>query len=164
MGRVWEENNRKKNEENILKLIVRKKKKLKKITFSYRIFTYIFISVLTVVEALREQEEATWKGNGDDFVFQNTKGRPIHRHTINRLVIKPTLESLGILTPISIKDTRSTFITNALDQNERLSYIQKQVGHTTTRMIVDHYYRHMPAPDDGAKLEKAWQSTSILPE
>jgi hypothetical protein len=47
MGRVWEENNRKKNEENILKLIVRKKKKLKKITFSYRIFTYIFISVLT---------------------------------------------------------------------------------------------------------------------
>jgi hypothetical protein len=41
---VWEEKNRKKNEENILKLILRKKKKLKKITFSYRIFTYISIS------------------------------------------------------------------------------------------------------------------------
>lgn len=29
-------------------------------------------------------------------------------------------------------------------------------------MIVDHYYRYVPAPDDGAKLENAWNSTSIL--
>ncbi|MBC2711129.1 MAG: site-specific integrase [Desulfosarcina sp.] len=117
-----------------------------------------------VVEALREQRKRTWEGNGDDFVFLNKKDRPIHRHTINRLVIKPTLESLGISTAISIKDTRASFITNALDQNERMSYVQKQVGHTTTRMIVDHYYRYVPAPDDGAKLENAWKSTSILPE
>jgi len=51
-----------------------------------------------------------------------------------------------------------------LDENERLSYIQRQVGHTTTRMIVDHYYRYTPAPNDGGQLEKAWNSTSILPE
>ncbi|MBI5579038.1 MAG: hypothetical protein HY895_07785 [Deltaproteobacteria bacterium] len=56
-----------------------------------------------------------------------------------------------------------SYITNALDQNERMSFIQKQVGHTTTRMIVDHYYRHVPAPDDGNRLEDAWNSTSILP-
>jgi len=31
-------------------------------------------------------------------------------------------------------------------------------------MIVDHYYRHTPASDDGSQLEKAWNSTSILPE
>jgi hypothetical protein len=31
-------------------------------------------------------------------------------------------------------------------------------------MIVDHYYRHTPAPDDGSRLEKAWNSTRILPE
>ena len=43
-----------------------------------------------------------------------------------------------------------------------MSFIQKQVGHTTTRMIVDHYYRHVPAPDDGNRLENAWNSTSIL--
>jgi len=117
-----------------------------------------------IVESLREQRKLTWKGNGDDFVFLNTQGRPIHRHTINNCVIKPTLEKLGITTPISIKDTRASFITNAVDQNERLSYIQKQVGHTNTRMIVDHYYRYVPAPDDGAKLENAWNSTRILPE
>jgi len=116
-----------------------------------------------VVEALREQRKRTWKGDGDDFVFLNTQGRPIHRHTINNCVINPILEKLGITTAISIKDTRTSFITNALDQNERLSYIQKQVGHTNTRMIVDHYYRYVPAPDDGTKLENAWNSTRILP-
>jgi len=45
-----------------------------------------------------------------------------------------------------------------------MSFVQKQVGHTTTRMIVDHYYRHTPAPDDGSRLENAWNSTRILPE
>ena len=117
-----------------------------------------------IVESLREQRKRTWKGNGDDFVFLNKQGRPIHRHTINGCVINPTLKKMGIETHISIKDTRASFITNALDQNERLSYVQKQVGHTTTRMIVDHYYRYVPAPDDGAKLENAWNSTRILPE
>ena len=117
-----------------------------------------------IVVSLREQQKQTWKGNGDDFVFLNKQGQPIHRHTINRCVISPTLKKLGIKTPISIKDTRSSFITNALDNNERMSFIQKQVGHTTTRMIVDHYYRYVSAPDDGAKLENAWNSTSILPE
>jgi integrase len=117
-----------------------------------------------VAESLREQRKRTWKGNGNDFVFLNKQGRPIHRHTINRCVINSTLKKMGITTHVSIKDTRASYITNAMDNNERLSYVQKQVGHTTTRMIVDHYYRHVPAPDDGTKLENAWNSTSILPE
>lgn len=117
-----------------------------------------------VIEALREQRTRTWKGNVDDFVFLNTKGRPVHPHTLNNCVINPTLKKMGITTHISMKDTRASFITNALDENERMSFIQKQVGHTTTRMIVDHYYRHTPAPDDGNNLEKAWNSTRILPE
>jgi len=117
-----------------------------------------------VLEALREQRKRTWKGNGEGFVFLNKAGRPIHRHTLNNAVIKPTLQKIGINSPISVKDTRSSFITNALNENERMSFIQKQVGHTTTRMIVDHYYRHTPAPSDGSRLEKAWNSTRILPE
>jgi hypothetical protein len=28
---------------------------------------------------------------------------------------------------------------------------------------VDHYYRHVPAPDDGDRLEGAWNSTTFLP-
>jgi hypothetical protein len=45
-----------------------------------------------------------------------------------------------------------------------MAFVQRQVGHTTTRMIVDHYYRDTPAPDDGSHLENAWNSTRILPE
>jgi integrase len=117
-----------------------------------------------VIEALREQRKRTWKGNGENFVFLNTKWDNIHRHTINNSVVRPTLKKAGISSNISIKDTRATYITNSLDENERMSFIQKQVGHTTTRMIVDHYYRYVPAPDDGKRLEDAWNSTSILPE
>lgn len=36
----------------------------------------------------------------------------------------------------AIEDTRASFIINALVENERMSFIQKQVGHITTRMIV----------------------------
>jgi len=76
-----------------------------------------------VVKALQEQRKKTWNGGGDSFVFLNTQGRPIHRHTLNNCIINPTLEKLGISTAISIKDTRASFITNAMDQNERMSYI-----------------------------------------
>ena len=31
-------------------------------------------------------------------------------------------------------------------------------------MIVDHYYRYVPASDNGKRLEEAWNSTSILPD
>ena len=117
-----------------------------------------------VIEALRQQRKRTWKGNGENFVFINKEGRFIHRHTLNNLVIQPALEKAGIDHHISIKDTRASFITNALDENERLSYIQQQVGHTTTRMIVDNYYRYVPALDDGGRLEKAWKTTSNPPE
>jgi integrase len=104
--------------------------------------------------------EGEW---GEFLVFVNKEGRHLHRHTLNRTVIAPALKKIKTATHISAKDTRASYITNALDRNERMSFIQKQVGHTTTRMIVDHYYRHVPAPDDGNRLEDAWNSTSILP-
>jgi integrase len=66
---------------------------------------------------------------------------------------------IGVDTPISIKDTRASYITNSMDKKKRLDFVQKQVGHTTTRMIVDRYYLDTPAPDDGSHLENAWEST-----
>jgi len=61
----------------------------------------------------------------------------------------------------SCKDTRSSYITNSLDNDERMGFIQKQVGHTTTKMIVEHYYNHLPAPDDGKGLEKAFKNVAL---
>ncbi len=117
-----------------------------------------------VIEVLREQRKRTWKGDGNNFVFLSKTGLPIHRHTLNKNIIRPALKKAGIVSNTSIKDTRASYITNSLDNAERISFIQKQVGHKTSRMIIDHYYRYTPAPDDGLKLEKAWNSTRILPE
>ena len=43
-------------------------------------------------------------------------------------------------------------------------YCSVRIGHTTTKMIVNHYYNYIPSKDDGQKLEEAWNSTRILPE
>jgi integrase len=60
--------------------------------------------------------------------------------------------------------SRASFITNSLDVNERLSFIQAHCGFTTPRMIIDHDYRHVPAEDDGARMKEAWHSTRKVPD
>ena len=112
-----------------------------------------------VVDALRQQRKHTMKKS--EFVFLNQFGRNIHQHTLNIHVFKPTLEKAELATDRSCKDTRSSYITNSLDNNERMGFIQKQVGHTTTKMIVEHYYNHLPASDDGKGLEKACRDIAL---
>jgi len=112
-----------------------------------------------VVESLRQQQKHTM--GKSEFVFLNQLGRHIHEHSVNIHVFKPTLEKAGLSTDRSCKDTRSSYITNSIDNNERIGFVQKQVGHTTTKMIVEHYYRHIPAPDDGKGLEKACEDVAL---
>jgi integrase len=90
-----------------------------------------------------------------DFVFLNMKGKNIHQHSINHHVFKPTLMKAGLSTDRNCKDTRSSYITNAIDNNERLGFVQNQAGHTNTKMIIEHYYRHIPSADDRKGLDKA---------
>ena len=117
-----------------------------------------------VVDALLEQRKRTYKGNPENFVFLNSIGQNIHRHTLNKNVIRPTLKKAGLSLNRSIKDTRASYITNCLDNGERMSFIIRQVGHTNTNMLVKHYYRWMEAPNDGEKLVEAWNSTRKVPE
>jgi len=70
------------------------------------------------------------------------------------LSMRLALQKIGITTPISVKDTSASFITNAV--NERMSFIQKHPEHASSRIIVDPYYRRKPAPCDGSRLVKAW--------
>ncbi|MFO8113682.1 MAG: tyrosine-type recombinase/integrase, partial [Desulfosalsimonadaceae bacterium] len=117
-----------------------------------------------VIDALRKQRERTWKGVGDDFVFLNKVGRPIRDNTLNQKVFHKTLKKIGVAKKVSLRDTRSSYMTNALDKNERVSFIVRQVGHSNSNMLIQHYYRHTPASEDGENLEKAWNSTRILPD
>jgi len=118
----------------------------------------------SIISVLREQRKRTWKGNGEDFIFLNKAGRPIYHHSLNHRVFKPILKKIGVDKKLSLKDTRASYITNSLDKKERMSFIQKQVGHATPDMIIRHYYRHTHAKEDGSKLENAWNSTRILPD
>jgi len=92
-----------------------------------------------VIQALLEQKKWTYKGDPENFVFQNKNGGNVHRHTLNKGVIKPTLVKVGLAPNRSIKDTRASYITNCLDNGERMSFIIPQVGHTNTSLLVNHY-------------------------
>jgi len=117
-----------------------------------------------VIQALLEQKKRTYKGDPENFVFQNKNGGNVHPHTLTQWVVKPALVKAGLAPNRSVKDTRASYITNCLDNGERMSFIIRQVGHTNTNMLVNHYYRWTEAPNDGDKLVEAWHSTSKVPE
>ncbi|MGB8428131.1 MAG: hypothetical protein WCD88_20285, partial [Desulfobacterales bacterium] len=55
-----------------------------------------------------------------------------------------------------------TFITNALDANETMGFVQNQVGHSSIKPIVNHYYNWIQRDEDDQKLEEALKSTQVL--
>ncbi len=107
-----------------------------------------------VVDELRTQRNQTWHGDQNNFVFVNKEGECLKATTLAVDVFKHTLKRAGLNANRSLKDTRSSYITNALDAKERLSFIQKQVGHSTPDMIIRHYYKDIPSPDDGRRFEE----------
>jgi integrase len=137
----------------IRKTLVRGEYKEPKTKSSIR---YVRLSAI-VVEALKRQKEQTF--GKSEFVFLNRSNRNIHQNSMNYRIFKPTLKKAGLSMDRSCKDTRSSYITNSIDNNERIGFVQNQVGHETTKMIIDHYYRHIPAPDDGKGLEDAFSKT-----
>jgi integrase len=86
-------------------------------------------------------------------------GRPIGLF----LIIDGT-PKFGLSENRSCRDTRGTFITNALDANETMGFVQNQVGHSSIKPIVNHYYNRIPSDEDGQKLEEALKSTRVLPD
>jgi hypothetical protein len=69
---------------------------------------------------------------------------------------------LSSLIFLQCEHTRTSYITGTIDHHERLSFVQKQVGHKTTQMIIKHYYKHIPASDDGKAFEKAFAETVAM--
>ena len=109
---------------------------------------------------VRQAKKTTGKS---EHVFLNRDGRPLRADSVNAHHFKPTLKKAGLSEKRSCRDTRGTFITNALDANETMGFVQNQVGHSSIKPIVNHYYNWIQRDEDGQKLEEAFKSTQVLP-
>ena len=109
-----------------------------------------------VEETLRSHLEAT-DGKGQ-YVFSNARGGSLFQEGMRRRIWAPTLQRAG-LRHRNHYQTRHTFATLMLSQGEEIGWVARMMGHTNTRMIVEHYYKFIPrrTRQDGDRFTKAFQ-------
>jgi integrase len=107
-----------------------------------------------VVRALKEQQTSSRLKT--DFVFCSSVGGPLDRDNLMNRVWYPALKRAGIRERKPYQ-TRHTFATLALSAGEAIGWMFKQMGHSNTKMIIDHYYRFIPnlTRQDGSAFDKA---------
>jgi len=93
-----------------------------------------------VVRALKEQKTSSRLKS--DFVFCSSVGGPLNRDNLMNRVWYPALKRAGIRERKPCQ-TRHTFAT-ALSAGEAIGWMSKQMGHSNTKMIIEHYYRFIP--------------------
>ena len=105
-------------------------------------------------QALKEQQAASRLKS--EFVFGNRDGGPLDRDNIMNRVWYPALKRAGIRVRKPYQ-TRHTFATLALSAGEAIGWVAKQMGHTSTKMVIEHYYRFIPnlTRRDGSAFDKA---------
>lgn len=102
-----------------------------------------------VIDALRNQRKATW--GRSEFVFLNQVGGTLHPTPFNQKMWKKACSKAGI--PYrAVKNTRSTFICMMLDAGENMGWVAGQVGHSSFKMIYEHYYKYMKDDRAGGKF------------
>ena len=106
-----------------------------------------------VVRALKEQKTSSRLKS--DFVFCSSVGGPLNRDNLMNRVWYPALKRAGIRERKPYQ-TRHTFAT-ALSAGEAIGWMSKQMGHSNTKMIIEHYYRFIPnlTRQDGSAFDKA---------
>jgi len=106
-----------------------------------------------VIDALRNQRKATW--GRSEFVFLNQVGGTLHPTPFNQKMWKKACAKAGI--PYrAVKNTRSTFICMMLDAGEDMGWVARQVGHSSFKMIYEHYYKYMKDDRAGGKFMEAY--------
>jgi hypothetical protein len=45
-----------------------------------------------------------------------------------------------------------------------MGFVQNQVGHSSIKPIVNHYYNRIHRDQDGQKFEEALKTTQVLPD
>jgi integrase len=102
-----------------------------------------------VIEAMKDQKQIT--SPNSPYVFLNKNIRPLTPASTNFLFWKPALKKAG-LEKRSLYQTRHTFASLMLDSGEIPGWVQKMMGHSSLKMILEHYYSHIQnyQRDDGS--------------
>lgn len=112
------------------------------------------------IEALRSQRKATW--GRSEFVFLNQIGGTLHPTPFNQKMWKKACAKAGI--PYrAVKNTRSTFICMMLDAGENMGWVAEQVGHSSFKMIYEHYYKYMKDERAGGKFMEKYREKQKTP-
>ena len=93
-----------------------------------------------VIDALRDQRKATW--GKSNYVFLNRYGRPLNPCPLRKHAWAKALKKAG-LEYRSLMQTRHTYACLMLNAGVLPGYVMKQMGHTSLKMIYDHYYTYI---------------------
>jgi integrase len=114
--------------------------------------------MLPMVEgALRAQFEAV----SGPYVFPGRHGGPLYQESVRINVWNPALERAG-LTHRNPYQTRHTFASLMLANGEEPAWVARMMGHATTKMLYEHYYRFIQhrTRQDGDRFTQAFQAAS----
>jgi integrase len=80
---------------------------------------------------------------GGAWIFPNSQGGALDLTNLRERVWRPALRRAG-LRYRALYQTRHTFATLALSSGEDIGWVAKQLGHTSTEMVIRRYYRFVP--------------------
>jgi integrase len=106
------------------------------------------------VRALKAQQ-ATSRLKGE-YVFCNVNGGVLNRDNLLQRTWYPSLRRAGLRERTAYQ-TRHTFATLALSAGEELGWVARQLGHTSSQMVIQHYYKYIKnnTRQDGSAFDKA---------
>ena len=81
-----------------------------------------------------------------DLVFPNEAGKPINHNNLVNRHFEPALKKAGI-ERIRFHDLRHTYASLLVEQGENITYIQKQLGHSSPSVTLN-VYAHLVKPDN----------------
>ncbi|MBN2032002.1 MAG: tyrosine-type recombinase/integrase [Deltaproteobacteria bacterium] len=112
-----------------------------------------------VHDAMKEQARRTRLRS--KYVFLNEHDEPIEIETLRKNAWSKGLKNANIeYWPVI--QTRHTFATMMISSGENLGWVQKMIGHTTLKMIMDKYFSYVPnmTHNDGSKFMEEYSKTS----
>jgi len=110
-----------------------------------------------IFKVFERRRNASLATGSREYVFTDSRGRPLSQDWLHKRIWKPTLRIAGI----SERDQysiRDTFITLALSAGEDPGWVAAVCGNSE-EMIFKHYRQWMPALDrsDGTRIARAFQ-------